>query len=94
MRTIKIVETELNLAIAKYKELKDLYEQFPNEFTSSRHLILSYDGCIGFLPESVAHRVGISRSGDIGMPGGTLQELNDSGKSFTEIADIIELYLE
>ena len=49
-----------------------------------------YDGSIGSLPSSVSEWLGISRVCSPFVSGRSLINLNDSGMSFVEIADIIE----
>jgi hypothetical protein len=56
---------------------------------------LEYSGTRGSLPNEVCNWAGVSKDGDISQMHCSLQYLNDStNKSFSEIADIIEQYLE
>ena len=66
----------------------------PRKNTKTGEYEFGEDKKTGTLPQAVVEWAGV-KSAYVAIPdGGTLMSLNDSGKTFEEIADVIEKYYE
>jgi hypothetical protein len=69
----------------------------PIQATKSAGGLTEYDDSVSYLPHSVFDWATLKKGRgclvDFHVPSGCLSQLNDSGKSFEEIADMIEEYL-